>query len=147
MITKRHLTPLDTDILSKDMKAVATTTYPTGIIDVKPHFVYTAVVTVVNVDGGAAGDAKLTLDVIGKDDATVYTVDIWTAIPTNTAGTTKFVLTFGAGVSATVSASSGTLGADVELFKTAEKIKLTLEVTTANNGTTSAASLDLLCGS
>lgn len=147
MISKRHLTPLNTSILSVDMQAVATTQYTSPILDLKPYFIYTAVVTVVEVGGGAAGDAKLTAIVVGNDDADVYTVDLWTGIPTNAAGTSTHVLTFGAGTVAVVSTGGGSLATDVELFKVAQSAKFRLEVTTAENGTSSVASLDLLCGS
>lgn len=146
MITKREMTAAELGIENVDMEAVATTQYASGVIRVEQHFVYTAIVDITETGAPTVGDAKLLVQVISKDGSTVlYAVDLATLIDT-TVNAQKDVITFGAGVAAVVF-GSGTVGADAEVFKHAERIKLVLEVTTANDGTTSTASVRLLLGS
>ncbi len=146
MITKRELTPLELDIENKDMKSVATTQFPSGVIDVRPFFVYTAIVDILETGAPTAGDAKLFVRVISKDGTTtLYEVDLATTITTQV-NAQRDVITFGAGVTAVVF-GSGILGVDANVFKHAERIQVVLEVTTQNDGTTSTASVTLLMGS
>ncbi len=146
MITKRENTPFELGIEDVDLTAVATTQYQSVLLDVRQHFVYTAIVDITETGAPTVGAAKLFVRVISKDTTTVlYPVDLATGITTIVNGQ-QDVITFGAGVSAVVF-GSGTVGADAEVFKTAERIRIVLEVTTANDGTTSTATVTLLMGS
>lgn len=146
MITKRENTPFELKIENKDMQAVATTQYQSELLDVRQHFVYTAIVDITETGAPTVGAAKLFVRVISKDKTTVlYEVDLVTGITTIVNGQ-RDVITFGAGVTAIVF-GSGTIGPDADVFKTAERIRLVLEVTTQNDGTTSTASVTLLMGS
>lgn len=146
MITKRERSPLELGIENVDMQAAAATKYTTDVLDVRQFFVHTAIIDIVETGAPTVGDVKLTVLVISKElDATLYEVDLSTLITTQVNGQ-KDVVTFGAGVTSRVF-GSGTVGTDAEIFKVAERIKLQLEVTTQNDGTTSTASLTLLSGS
>lgn len=147
MITKRELTAAELGIEGVDMQAVATTQYASNLLNVANHFVYTAIVDITETGVPTVGDAKLFVQVISTKDRTtvLYAVDLDTTI-TTIVNAQKDVITFGAGVAAVVF-GSGTVGADAEVFKTAELIKLVLEVTTANDGTTAIASVRLIMGS
>lgn len=144
----RHSTPLDLNLNHAvvDLKAVAGTKYPSKLIDAKKYFIFTAVINVIRTGAFTVGAFKLTLDVLEKDKSTVlWTQDILTAIDGTVDGQQE-VLLFGAGALAAVSAgSSGTLGADAEVFKQAEYMKLTLEVVTQSDAATAnTAELHLL---
>ncbi len=146
MITKRELTPGELDIENKDMQSAANTQFASGVIDVRPFFVYTAIVDILETGAPTAGDAKFFVRVISKDKTTtLYEVDLATTITTQV-NAQRDVITFGAGVTAVVF-GSGTVGADADVFKHAERIQVVLEVTTVNDGTTSTASVTLLMGS
>lgn len=139
----RHLEPLELGIAGVDLKAIAGTQYASGVLDVRRDFAFAAIVSVVNVGGGAAGAAKLTVQVLAKDKTTVlYSVDILTAIGTLTVGTTKNVVTFGYGLTATVDGLAS-LAPAAEVLKTMKFIRIILEVVTASDGTSSAGSVDL----
>ena len=141
----RHVEPLDLglDHDTVDLTAVANTQYASGFIDIRQYFIFTAIIDVLETGSPNAGAFKLTLQVLAKDKSTVlWQQDILTAIDSQT-NASRTVLLFGAGASAAVS-GSGTLGADADLFKVGEYIKLVIEVTTANDGTTSTAQLNLL---
>lgn len=139
----RHLEPAELGIAGVDLKAIAGTQHVSRVLDVRNDFAFTAIVSVVNVGGGAAGAVKLTVQVLAKDKTTVlYSVDILTAIGTLTVGTTKNVVTFGYGLTATVDGLA-TLEAGAEVLKLMKFIRVVLEVVTANDGTSSAGSVDL----
>ena len=125
-----------------DMKAVATTQYSTGTILVPKSFIFNSVITFVNVGGGAAGDAKLILDSLDSAGNVIKTLDIVATIPTNAAGTTECDLIFGAGTTAELF-GVGALDADANKFKIMDAFRLILEVVTANNGTSSFATMTL----
>lgn len=146
MITKRENTPGELGIENVDMQSVATTQFASGVIDVRPFFVYTAIVDILETGAPTAGAAKFFVRVISKDKTTtLYEVDLATTITTQVNGQ-RDVITFGAGVTAIVF-GSGTVGVAADVFKHAERLQVVLEVTTQNDGTTSTASVTLLMGS
>lgn len=125
-----------------DMKASDTTQYSTGTLPAPRSFIFNAVITIVNVGGGAAGEAKLTLDSLDSDGNVIKTLDIVATIPTNAAGTTVCDLIFGAGTTAELF-GVGVLDADANKFKIMDSFRLILEVVTANDGTSSFATMTL----
>lgn len=126
-----------------DMKAAATTQYSTGVLPAPRSFIFNAVIDILNVGGGANGEAKLILEMLDPDDNIIKTLDIVSAIPTNTADTTVQVdLIFGAGTTAALF-GVGTLDADADKFKIMNSFRMILEVVVANNGTSSVATMSL----
>jgi len=137
MVAKRVLLPAETGVNAADLKAVATTQYETGAKDVERFWVFKYVMVIDNTGGGTVGDAKITVQNLAPGGTTVIdSLDIVTAIDTKADGT--MVLVFGGGVTATLT-GPGTLSSDAEIMKLFYRINVILEVTTANDGTTSTA--------
>lgn len=146
---KRHVEPLDfttpLDVSTVDLSAAVAVEYPSGLIDVREYFIFTAIIDIIETTTTpATGDVTLRLEVLAKDKSTVlWQDDIITLIDTSNNGQQE-VLVFGAGASGKLhSASSGTISADIDCFKTAEYIQLVLAITTQANGDT-AANVNLL---
>jgi len=144
----RHSTPLDLELDhdTVDLTAAAATKYPSKLIDARKYFIFTAVINVIRTGAVTVGAFKLTLDVLEKDKSTVlWSQDFATAIDATVDGQQEVYL-FGAGALAAKSAgSSGTLGADADVFKQAEYMKLTIEVVTQSDAATAnTAELHLL---
>ena len=144
----KTMDPRDLEILDKDMKAVATTEYPSVVMDASKDYAWTAVVEVDNTGGGATGIAKLTLrrfrkmsaagagvDQIGDD------LDILTAINTKVDG--NFEVVWGYGVSA-LERGAGTIDIDADSFQLAGVLQVVLEVTEISDATTCIASVTLI---
>ena len=142
MVAKRVLLPAETGVDAADLKAVATTQYKTGAFDVERFWLFKYVMAIDNTGGGAAGDAKLTVENLAPGGTTVIdSLDIVTAIDTKADGT--MVLVFGGGVTSTLT-GPGTLSSDADIMKVFYRINVILEVTTANDGTTSIATSHFL---
>jgi len=126
----------------------AETTYTGAILPVKNEFVFTAVVDVANVGGGAAGLFDLVCDVMDGGGNVIFTRNLGTGISSKAATTpaANFVIVFGAGISA-VAAAGVTLGTEIELIKIVTAIRLKLVVTEANDGTSASATVRLLAES
>ena len=138
-----QLPPVGPSVFPADMQAAPGTQYSTGTLTAKDSFIFNPVVDIVNVGGGAAGSAKITLDSLDDNDNVIKTLDIVTAIPTNTADVTVQVdLIFGAGIAAALY-GVGTLAADANKFKIMFKYRVILEVVVANDGTSSDASMSI----
>jgi hypothetical protein len=128
-----------------DLSAAAAVEYPSGMIDVREYFIFTVIIDIIETTTTAAtGDMTLRLEVLAKDKSTVLWMDdIVTLIDTSNNGTQE-VLVFGAGASGLLhSGSTGTISADIDIFKQAEYIQLVLAITTQANGDT-AANVNLL---
>ncbi len=126
-----------------DMKAAALTEYTTGVLPAPSSFIFNPVIDIVNVGGGAAGSAKLILESLDPDGSVIKTLDIVTAIPTNTADVTvQCDLIFGAGVTPALY-GVGVINDDAPKFKILFSFRLTLHIVAANNGTSSFASMSL----
>jgi len=137
-------TPADLGVSGVDLKAAATTKYATPVLSLADLVSYFLSLIVVNTGGGAAGTAKITAELYAGDGSTLlFTHDILTAIPTNTAGTTRAGVVFGRDF-AGKKHGGGTIGVDIDILRLANRLKLIVEVEVANNGTTSAGSLHLL---
>jgi hypothetical protein len=133
-----ELAPPATGIKGVDLKTA--TSYPGSVMDVADAESILFVFTIDNTGGGALGLAKLTLDLLLKDGITILkTVDVLTLINTKVDGTAIFYVDRILG--ADEFGDTGTLGADIDLFKAANFIKPTITVTEANNGTTCVGSL------
>lgn len=147
MITQRELSPLALGIENVDMQAAAATEYESVLIDVRQFFIFTAIVNVTAV-GPTTGDAQLKVQVFSADKTTeLFEVVLATAIDTQNTASPANVTLFGAGISAAVLGSaSGTIGADADVFKLAQFMKMVLEVTTQADGTSSVASVILMEG-
>lgn len=133
----RRLTPLELDIQTADLTAVASTKYTSIVNDVKQAFVYTVIIDVTETGSPTAGDFKLIIRLTDSAGATTYEVDAVTAITSQT-NEGQTVFTWGSGNAATL-AGNGTIGADVEVLKVFDYMEVELEVTTQNDGTTSTA--------
>lgn len=145
----RHLGPLDfttpLDVSTVDLSAVATTEYPSGMIDVRDYFIFTAIIDIIETTTTpATGDMTLRLEVLAKDKATaLWTLDAITLIDTSN-NAQQEVIVFGAGASGLgLTANSGTISPDIDVFKQAEYIQLVVEITTSADGNT-AANVNLL---
>lgn len=145
----RQLGPLDfttpLDVSTVDLTAAAAVEYPSGMIDVREYFIFTAIIDIIETTTTpATGAMTLRLEVLAKDKSTVlWDEDIITLIDTSNNGTQE-VLVFGSGASGKLhSASTGTVSPDLDCFKTAEYIQLVLRITTQANGDT-AANVNLL---
>ena len=135
--------PVDLDISAKDMKAVATTQYPTEVLDVTKDFAFVVVIDIVATVPGTLGIAKLTLNRYAKDKTTLIdTLDVLTAIDTDTSQ--QVVLKWGYGVTAKVTGSIVTLDTDVDMMDIVGFLEIVLEVVAASDSTTSVASVTLL---
>ena len=142
MVAKRVLLPAETGVDAADLKAVATTQYETGATDVDKFWVFKYVMAIDNTGGGAAGDAKITVQNLAPGGTTVIdSLDIVTAIDTKADGT--MVLVFGGGVNADLT-GPGTLSSDADIMKVFYRMNVILEVVTANDGTTSTATSHFL---
>ena len=145
----RHLEPTDfptpLDVATVDLSAIATTEYPSGLLDVRQFFIFTLIIDIIETTTTpATGDMSVRLEVLAKDRAAIlYKFDLITLIDTSN-NAQQEVLVFGAGAAAKLkAASSGTLSPDADLFKQAEFMQLVLEITTSADGDT-AANVNLL---
>lgn len=145
----RHDGPLDfttpLDVSTVDLTAIATTEYSSGLIDIREFFIFTAIIDIIETTTTpATGTATLRLEVLAKDKTTIlWTDDLITLIDTSN-NAQQEVLVFGAGASGKLhSASSGTISPDIDCFKTAEYIRLVVEITVQADGDT-AANVNLL---
>ncbi|MCK5652764.1 MAG: hypothetical protein KAJ42_15345 [Gemmatimonadetes bacterium] len=136
-------TALDPSVV--DLTDIATTEYPSGMLDVRQYFIFTLIIDIIETTTTpATGDMSVRLEVLKKDKSTVlWLFDLLTAIDTSN-NAQQEVLVFGAGAAAKLSsASSGILSADADVFKQAEYMQLVLEITTQANGD-AAANVNLL---
>lgn len=117
------------------------TSYVGNVIDVTQLSAFMLVFKIDNTGGGAAGTCKIVLDLLQQDGTTIIrTVDVVTAIPTTADLNALFIIDRVLGADNL----GGTLGTSgVDIFKHAGKIKPTITVTQANDGTTCVGSLHL----
>lgn len=135
--------PADLGVSAVDLKAAAATKYATPVLGLGDLVSFFVSLVIVNTGAGAAGTAKLTAEIYdGEGSTLLFTHDILTGIPTNTAGTTRAGVVFGRNF-AGKKHGGGTLGADIDILRLGGRLKLIVEVEVANNGTTSAGSLHL----
>lgn len=111
-----------------------TAPYSSGIIDLSDYRQFMASVKVDNTGGGAAGEAKLSLELYDNDKTTLLgTIDLLTAIVT-TADRSELV-TFGRGVTP-AKQGNGTIGTAIGVAKVFRWVKLLLTVVTESDATT-----------
>ena len=141
-----YWSPADLGIKNVDMKAVANTEYPSGFIDVRNSYAFKAIIDVAETGAPTVGAAQFLVRLYANDQSTLIEENaLLTGIQTDVDGN-RVVATWGYGVSPfhTDSAGGVTLSANSDILKVARFMKLVLEVTTANDGTTSTASVQLL---
>lgn len=139
---EREFTAADVGISGVNMKATAATEYNGNKLCVQGFSDFVASVVVDNTGGGANGTAKLTVDLYDSTDSAILTsFDLVTAINTKADNTVS--VAFGRSNSAKVHYTSGTptLHASADILKCGARMRLTLTVTEANNGTTCVASV------
>jgi len=140
----RRLTPLELGIETVDLTAIATTTYTSvpSPLDVREAFVYTVIIDVTETGAPTVGDFTLRIRCTDRAGTTTYELDAVTAITSQTNGG-QTIFTWGSGNAATLS-GNGTLGSNLDVLKVFDFMEIELEVTTANDGTTSTADVTLL---
>ena len=138
----RRLTPLEININDVDLTDTAGTQYSSNTLDVREAFVYTVIIDVTETGAPTAGDFKLTIRCTDRDGATTYEVDAVTAITSQVDGG-QTVFTWGSGNTATLQ-GNGTVGSNLDVLKVFDFMEVVLEITTANDGTTSTADVTLL---
>jgi hypothetical protein len=138
----RRLTAAELGIETVDLTDTAGTKYSSNTIDVRNSFVYTVVIDVTETGSPSTGDFKLTIRCTDSAGTTTYEVDAVTAIDSQTSGS-QTVFTWGSGTDPVVT-GSGTLGSNLGVMKVFDYMEVVLEITTANDGTTSTADVILL---
>lgn len=142
-MSTRIVKPVDIGINGVNMKAVATTQYTSGVKDVRKDFAFLVIIDITATVPGTLGIAKLTLNRYRNDEITLIdTLDILTAIDTDTSQQVR--LTWGYGVTAKVTASIATLSADAGIMDLVGRLEFVLEVVAASDSTTSVASVTLI---
>ena len=139
-MTFHELSPAALGINGADMKAAANTEYTSGILDLRVSTELLVMVTVAETGSPTAGAAQVLFQPVDESDTNLGPqVALATAMSTQVDGQTAKIA-MGGGLAAT--AVNATVGADVDKhMRPLGRGKLILEVTTANNGTTSTASM------
>jgi hypothetical protein len=136
-----QFTPDDLGVKNVNLKAVATTKYPTLILDLRRYHHFNLSFLVDNTGGGAAGVAKITTKLFAEDGATVLlTIDTLTAIDTLVDRFEQ--LCFGNSRTAG-KIGNGTLATDFGLIQAFSRVQFIVEVVTASDATTCTGSLYL----
>lgn len=137
----RELKPADLGINGVDMKALVATKYASGVLEVVKDFAWTLVIDITETGSPAAGVAKLTIDRYLKNRTTIIdSLDLLTAIDTINQGQIRVAWGFGA---TALKTGSATLDSDSAILQMVAFMKVTLEVVTANDGTTCTADVTL----
>jgi len=139
---ERQFTPAEVGVENANMKSA--TTYNGNKLLCQGFKDFMVSITVTNVGGGAAGLVKLVVDLYGEDDTLLLgSFDLVTSI--NTKATNTVTVCFGRTNAAKLHYTSGTpaLSASADILRIAARMRLSLTVTEANNGTTSTASVRL----
>jgi len=126
--------PQDLNVNGVNLKATATTKYDTPILDLSQFENFLLSFIVDNTGGGAAGAAKIAATIYDDLGSTILlATDILTAIGTTVDRTE--ILVFGKDFAAK-KVGNGTLGADPDILRVLNRVKLTVEVVTASDATT-----------
>lgn len=139
---EREYTATEVGLSEKDMKSA--TTYNGEKLLVHGFSDFMASVIVDNTGGGAAGLAKLVVDIYDSTDTAILTsFDLVTDI--NTKADNTLTVSFGRSNTAKMHYTSGTptLNTNADILKCGARLRLSLTVTEANNGTTCIASVKL----
>ena len=100
------------------------------------------IIDVTETGAPTVGDFTLRIRCTDRAGTTTYELDAVTAITSQTNGG-QTIFTWGSGNAATLS-GNGTLGSNLDVLKVFDFMEIELEVTTANDGTTSTADVTLL---
>ena len=136
----RRLSPSELGIEGVNLKT--DTNYTSNVLDVREAFVYTVIIDVTETGSPGNGAFSLTIRCTDRDGGTTYELDAVTAIDSQTNGS-QTVFTWGSGNPATLH-GSGTIADNVDILKVFDYMEIELDVTTANDGTTSTADVTLL---
>ena len=128
------------------MTAAANTEYSSGVLKMQNAFAFMAIVDITETGAPTVGDAQLLIRLLDKDESTViYELPLVTGIQTDVNGE-RLAVTWGYGLTPlhTSVAGGAALSGNADILKLATFMKIVLEVTTANDGTTSTADVTLL---
>ncbi len=142
----RHLTAFELGIQAKDLKAVATTKYESIFVDVDRAYSFMAIIDIAETGAPTVGAAQLLVRLYAKNKTTlIYELALLTGIQTDVDGN-RVAVVWGYGVTPfhTDSAGGVALSANADILKLGVWMTVVLEVTTANDGTTSTGSVQLL---
>lgn len=137
---KQFFSAANVGISGVDLQSVET--YAGETLDVRNDFLFRVVINVTNVGGGANGLFDVLcefFDPAGSADMAAF--DLGTDISSKATG--EHVIVFGEPITAKVSGGI-TIGSAIDLLKIGYKMRLSIDVTEANNGTSSVASVRLV---
>lgn len=132
------ISPTQLGVKGVDLKAIATTQYTSGVLDLSGYETVEVLLSVDNTGAGATGLATLKAQRCDRA-GTAVGPEVTLATGIDTKADTEASVTVGHGQAADV--KDGTIHADADNFRPSGLWKVIVEVEEANNGTTSVGSL------